>query len=90
MKDPGWSYWEEGSPLPFEDVGRYKVKALPKRLDRQLLLTYLEAFGANVSSSDFWLTDIPDATFTLKDKWAARATEKPIPYPYCDRLLRTA
>ncbi|WP_456981821.1 hypothetical protein [Luteimonas sp. A478] len=90
MKDPRWVYWEEGEPLSFEDTSRYQLKIKPQRLDRSLLLTYLSAFGADVTSDAFWSTSTAAASFTLKDEWAARANEQPIPCPYCGKLLRTA
>ena len=90
MKDPRWVYWEEGEPLSFEDTSRYQLKIKPKRLDRPLLLTYLGAFGADVTSDAFWASSTAAASFTLKEEWAARANEQPTPCPYCGKLLRTA
>lgn len=43
--DGRWSWHESGEPLVFEQVDRYSARRKRDRLDRELLLEYLAAFG---------------------------------------------
>lgn len=43
--DGRWKWYESGAPLAFEDVSRYSARRIRDRLDRNLLIQYLDAFG---------------------------------------------
>ncbi|WPG37672.1 hypothetical protein [Variovorax sp. EBFNA2] len=63
MKDDHWDFFQEGNPLGFEQTARYASRLLKDRLTRDLVLDYLEAWGAPVREEAFWRTSIPAATF---------------------------
>lgn len=43
--DGRWEWYEEGAPLPFEEVERYGARRKRDMFDRDLLLRYLDALG---------------------------------------------
>lgn len=43
--DGRWSWHASGTPLPFEDVDRYRARRIRDRLDRPLLLSHLADLG---------------------------------------------
>lgn len=63
MKDDRWDFFQEGSPLGFEQTERYESRLVRDRLTRDMVLDYLEAWGAPVREEAFWRTSMPAATF---------------------------
>jgi len=49
-----WEFHAEGEPLPFENIQAYKARRIRDRLTREMLLTYMEYWGAPVKNADFW------------------------------------
>ena len=43
--DGRWQWIASGSPMEFEDVSRYDARRIRDRLDRPLLISYLQALG---------------------------------------------
>jgi hypothetical protein len=54
LGEPSWDFYTEGQPLPFEDARAYKARRIRDRFTREMLLTYVEHWGAPVRSPDFW------------------------------------
>ncbi len=52
--DGRWSWHESGTMQPFEQPERYTARKKRDRLDRPLLVTYLEALGIRVDADDFY------------------------------------
>ncbi|MDP9601783.1 UNVERIFIED_ORG: hypothetical protein J2W38_001569 [Variovorax paradoxus] len=63
MKDDRWDFFQEGSPFGFERTERYASRLVRDRLTRDMVLDYLEAWGAPVRDEAFWRTNVPAATF---------------------------
>jgi hypothetical protein len=60
MRDSSaWEFFDDGLPLPFEDVGLYTAKQKRERLTPQILSTYLARFGYGSLDRDFWISDAP-------------------------------
>jgi hypothetical protein len=49
-EENGWSFLNNGDPLPFEDIDRYKLRRISMRLDRKLIEGYSEAIGFGLNS----------------------------------------
>jgi hypothetical protein len=49
-EDGRWSWETSGTPLPFEDLSRYRARRVRDRLPRQLLVGYLAALGIGVDN----------------------------------------
>jgi hypothetical protein len=43
--DGRWQWYASGSPFPFEDLNRYTARRIRDRLDRELLVHYLQELG---------------------------------------------
>ena len=54
QKEPNWVFYQEGEPLPFEDIERYKRRLKRERVDAALLLKYMRAAGWNLEDDSFW------------------------------------
>jgi hypothetical protein len=50
--DGRWEWFESGQPFPFERPERYTARRKRDRLDRQLLLEYLDALGIPADDDD--------------------------------------
>jgi hypothetical protein len=61
-----WVFHQEGTPLPFEQVAQYRARRIKERLTREIVLSYLEAWGAPVRDADFWLADGEALSFCRK------------------------
>lgn len=60
MDEEGPQRWcVDGPPLPFEDLPRYRARRIIDRLDRDLLVRYVENWGAPLSATSFWQSDAP-------------------------------
>lgn len=53
-QDGRWSWHESGEPRTFEDLDRYKARRVRDRLDRALLVRYLESLGISVDHPSFF------------------------------------
>jgi hypothetical protein len=52
--DPKWNFYTEGEPLAFENLSVYKARRIRDRFNREMLLSYMEHWGAPVRSPNFW------------------------------------
>ena len=50
--DGRWEWFEAGRPFSFEQQERYKARRKRDRLDRRLLLNYLDALGIPADDDD--------------------------------------
>lgn len=46
-EEGGWSYYEQGTPRSWEDLENYAQRLKKKRLNAEILLTYLDRLGLN-------------------------------------------
>ncbi|MDD5974697.1 MAG: hypothetical protein PUC14_03035 [Bacteroidales bacterium] len=56
-QDYQWIFYEEGTPLPFENVELYKSRLKKKRLNKEVILQYLKYLGWDLTDKNIWLTD---------------------------------
>jgi len=55
MKDsPRWNFHVEGAPLHFENEAAYTARRVRDRIQRELLLGYVESWGGPVRNPEFW------------------------------------
>lgn len=57
MKDPRWIFYQEGNPLPFENLDYYQNRYIKNRLNQAILLEYLEKLGFCILENDFWRSE---------------------------------
>lgn len=53
-RDPQWVFYEEGEPLEFENVELYKSRLKKNRLNKEIILQYLNYLGWDIQQNDFW------------------------------------
>lgn len=53
-QDPRWTFYEDGTPLPFEDLERYKLRIKKQRLNKEVILHYLRCAGWDIEDDNFW------------------------------------
>lgn len=56
-QDPRWVFYEEGEPLEFEKVELYKSRLKKNRLNKEIILEYLNYLGWNIVDENFWSTN---------------------------------
>ena len=56
-QDPQWVFYEDGEPLEFENVELYKLRLKKKRLNKEIILQYLNHLGWNLLDENFWRTE---------------------------------
>ena len=56
-QDPQWVFYEDGAPLEFENVELYKLRLKKKRLNKEIILQYLNHLGWNLLDENFWRTE---------------------------------
>lgn len=56
-QDPQWVFYEDGEPLEFENVELYKLRLKKKRLNKEIILHYLNHLGWNLLDENFWRTE---------------------------------
>lgn len=56
-QDPQWVFYEEGEPLGFENVELYKSRLKKKRLNKEIILQYLNHLGWDILDENFWRTN---------------------------------
>jgi hypothetical protein len=61
--NPKWDFFTTGEPLAFENLSAYKARRIRDRITREILLSYMEHWGAPVKSPDFWRSN--ESTMTL-------------------------
>lgn len=55
MKDDRrWEFWAKGEVLEFERPERYLERIKKKRIDRNLLISYMKSIGWDITNCDFW------------------------------------
>ena len=54
MQDPRWDFYEEGSPLWFEEPELYKQRIIKKRMNKEILIKYCNKLGFKVEDVRFW------------------------------------
>jgi hypothetical protein len=52
----GWEFFQEGDPLPFEDVSHYSARMKKKRVTPEIIEEYLTRYGYGTLDADYWLT----------------------------------
>ena len=57
MWDDRWDFYEEGEPMPFEQIERYSQRLRRKRLTNDMVLDYAKALGWNLRDPAFWTSD---------------------------------
>ena len=57
-KAPKWVFYQQGTPLPFEDTSLYNSRFIKKRLNTKIIITYLYKLGIDFKEID---TDISDS-----------------------------
>lgn len=69
-----WTFYEEGTPLPFEQLDRYKYRLKKDRLTEEMICDYMNALGYPIDDEKFFETDMayiieekPATTFTILD-----------------------
>ena len=55
-QDPRWVFYEKGTPLSFEDLTFYKSKYKKKRLNKNVIIRYLQHVGWNLEDENIWHT----------------------------------
>lgn len=68
-QDGRWSWHESGDPQPFEDLDRYSARRVRDRLDRALLVRYLESLGIRPDDPTFFGEGV---VVTQVVTWASR------------------
>jgi len=77
QEDPRPQFFQQGTPYQFEDVKKYRARRIRDRLQRQSLISYLEAWGAPVNHPNFWSTDKPCFTFARKQLGPLKGRAQP-------------
>ena len=54
-QDPKWVFFDEGEPLWFENTSYYKQHIKKNRLNKNIIIEYLESLGWDVNNESFWL-----------------------------------
>lgn len=54
-REPQWVFYEEGIPLPFENVDLYSKRLKKDRLNKDIILQYMSIAGWHLLSKDFWM-----------------------------------
>lgn len=60
-----WDFFERGRRLAFEDQATYTKRLIRDRLSREMVLAYMDAWGAPVGAPDFWRSDQEAFTLSL-------------------------
>lgn len=53
-QDPHWTFYQQGEPLSFEDIERYSLKPIKKRLDYSLIIQYFKHNNWDIENDSFW------------------------------------
>jgi hypothetical protein len=65
-QDPRWTFYEDGTPLPFEDLERYKLRIKKQRLNKEVIIHYLRCAGWDIEDENFWKPQGPVYLFERK------------------------
>ena len=52
-----WNFYQNGHPLPFENLSNYKKKNVAARLNNSIIEKYTRALGFDYKTNRFWLSD---------------------------------
>jgi hypothetical protein len=52
--DPKWVFYQEGEPLPFENLSHYKKRRIRDRLTRDIIIEYSKMLGWDIEDENFW------------------------------------
>jgi hypothetical protein len=55
VNDDGWSFDQSGTPLPFEELGKYSAKKVRDRFTFSMLETYLVHLGLKPFAESLYL-----------------------------------
>ncbi|MCA9674804.1 MAG: hypothetical protein H6709_06670 [Kofleriaceae bacterium] len=55
--DARWDFMQSGTPLPWENVEKYRSRAKRDRLSREMLIGYANALGWPIDADGFWSAD---------------------------------
>ncbi len=78
MKDPKWLFWQDGTPLAFEDQSLYTERLIKNRITKDRVLSYMHAWGAPVTKKHFWTTSTPAYTFIHRKRPSNPSEPKPL------------
>lgn len=56
-EEDGWSFFEEGEHLSFENMEIYKKRKIKDRLSNELIVEYLQKIGIDCVSKEFWRSE---------------------------------
>jgi hypothetical protein len=59
LDNDGWTFFQKGEPLPFEDVRNYEAQRITDRLTTDILLQYLKMLGWDLLDDSIWKSVIP-------------------------------
>jgi hypothetical protein len=52
--DPKWEFYSVGTPLPFEDLVKYRARKVRDRLTPSMLWSYVRSLGWDIQDAGFW------------------------------------
>lgn len=55
---PSWTFYEKGTPLPFEQLDHYNYRLKKKRLTEEMICDYMNALGYPIDDEKFFETDM--------------------------------
>jgi hypothetical protein len=56
-----WIFFQNGDPLPFEDIDRYRARKKRDRLTPEIISVYLDQIGYGSLRREFWVDDTAPA-----------------------------
>lgn len=59
-----WAFYTQGGILDFEDPAHYRKRKIAARLDRDIVVSYLDRLGIDVCSEEFWRSSVPAFSLT--------------------------
>ena len=57
IKEGGWKFYQYGTPLPFEDLEKYKARLIKNRFNLSMLNDYLKKFSIDIFNETFYCPD---------------------------------
>lgn len=62
-KNPKWTFYQQGKPMPFEDTTLYNSRTIKKRLNKNVIFNYLHKLGVIFKEID---TDVSECFTCIK------------------------
>jgi hypothetical protein len=67
MRDPGWDFFEKGTPLPFENTDYYKRQRVRDRINPQILEEYVRKLGIGSFDEEVWINPKIEAIYLFQE-----------------------